>query len=133
MRTLLRSGVHSSSTLRLLSSGGSWRRVEYTANSNTRNRIPGANGTENAVSCIGFRGVGFLREVLSAERAFVLDGARADLGDVDCAGALAGGRGGATLNHGVKVKGGEGGKEKEREEGRRMAGASAQQGQELNF
>eukprot|EP00961_Rhodomonas_salina_P054647 734013-Rhodomonas_salina.2 len=28
-----------------------------TANSNTTNRIPGANCTENAVCCCGFRGV----------------------------------------------------------------------------
>eukprot|EP00961_Rhodomonas_salina_P091481 1232046-Rhodomonas_salina.1 len=31
--------------------------VEYAANSNTRNRIPSANGTESAVPCVGFRGV----------------------------------------------------------------------------
>eukprot|EP00961_Rhodomonas_salina_P300616 3939948-Rhodomonas_salina.4 len=31
--------------------------IASTAKSNTRNRIPGTSGTENAVSCIGFRGV----------------------------------------------------------------------------
>eukprot|EP00961_Rhodomonas_salina_P200819 2709318-Rhodomonas_salina.1 len=36
-----------------------WRRSAYSANSNTRNHIPGANRTENGVSYIGFRGVHF--------------------------------------------------------------------------
>eukprot|EP00961_Rhodomonas_salina_P270282 3651257-Rhodomonas_salina.2 len=35
----------------------STRMAGYTANSNTRNRIPGTNCTENAVSLIGFQGV----------------------------------------------------------------------------
>eukprot|EP00961_Rhodomonas_salina_P075277 1010021-Rhodomonas_salina.3 len=35
----------------------------YTANSNTRNRIPGTNFTDDAVSCTGFRGVGRYRAI----------------------------------------------------------------------
>eukprot|EP00961_Rhodomonas_salina_P114461 1540250-Rhodomonas_salina.5 len=33
----------------------------YTANSNTRNRIPGTNRTDNTVSCFLFRGVRAVR------------------------------------------------------------------------
>eukprot|EP00961_Rhodomonas_salina_P232996 3148150-Rhodomonas_salina.2 len=38
--------------------------LTYAANSNTRNRILGTNCPENAVSCIGFRGVPYAASVL---------------------------------------------------------------------
>eukprot|EP00961_Rhodomonas_salina_P303207 3941137-Rhodomonas_salina.4 len=46
----------------------------YTPNSNTRNRISGTNCTEIAVSCIGFRNVGFATARLCAVLRWVVLG-----------------------------------------------------------